>query len=211
VVEENIGKVGKTWKEFEALAQTGSAGDASWKPYTPKGVKGNKSDLNNIRCEISRHFKNKKREYLKDKINELAMNSKNMNIRDLYRGIDEFKRGYYNLVKYENGYLPDSHNILKRLKNYFSQLVNVHSVRGIRQIEIHTVEPVVCGHSPSEVKIAIVKLEKYKVPGSDQIPAELIEAGSETLLRFTNPLILFGRRKSLLLYQFTERVIKLTV
>jgi hypothetical protein len=45
-------------------------------------------------------------EYLKDKINELAMNSKNKNIRDLYRGINEFKRGYQarsNLVKNENG------------------------------------------------------------------------------------------------------------
>jgi hypothetical protein len=36
----------------------------------------------------------KKREYLKGKINELAMNSKNKNIRYLYRGIDEFERGY---------------------------------------------------------------------------------------------------------------------
>jgi hypothetical protein len=49
---------------------------------------------------------NKKREYLKDKINELATNSKNKHIRDLYRGINEFKRGYQprnNLVKDENG------------------------------------------------------------------------------------------------------------
>jgi hypothetical protein len=30
--------------------------------------------------------------YLKDKINELAKNSKNKNIRDLYRGINEFMR-----------------------------------------------------------------------------------------------------------------------
>jgi hypothetical protein len=37
---------------------------------------------------------NKKIEYLKEKINELATNSKSMNIRDLYRGITEFKRGY---------------------------------------------------------------------------------------------------------------------
>jgi hypothetical protein len=44
-------------------------------------------------------------EYLKHKINELATNSKNKNIRDLYRGINEFKRGYQqrnNLVKDEN-------------------------------------------------------------------------------------------------------------
>jgi hypothetical protein len=32
------------------------------------------------------------------------------------------------------------------------------------------------------VEIAIVKLKKYKSPGSDHIPVELIQAGSETLL-----------------------------
>jgi chemotaxis methyl-accepting protein methylase len=51
-------------------------------------------NLNSIRHEGSRHFRNKKREYLKDKINELAARSKNKNIRDLYRGINEFKKGY---------------------------------------------------------------------------------------------------------------------
>jgi hypothetical protein len=42
---------------------------------------------------------------LKDKIDELATNSKNKNIRDLYRGINDFKRVYQprsNLVKNEN-------------------------------------------------------------------------------------------------------------
>jgi hypothetical protein len=54
-------------------------------------------------------------EYLKDKINELATNSKNKNNRDLHSGINEFKRGYLtrsNLVKDENGdMLADSQNI----------------------------------------------------------------------------------------------------
>jgi hypothetical protein len=53
------------------------------------------------------------------------MNSKNKHIRDLYRGINEFKRGYQprnNFVKDENGdLLVDSHSILNRCKNYFSQ------------------------------------------------------------------------------------------
>jgi 5-methylcytosine-specific restriction endonuclease McrBC GTP-binding regulatory subunit McrB len=39
----------------------------------------NWDNLNNIRREASRHFRNKKREYLRDKINELATNSKNKN------------------------------------------------------------------------------------------------------------------------------------
>jgi hypothetical protein len=32
------------------------------------------------------------KEYLKHRINELAMNSKNKNIRELYRGMNEFNR-----------------------------------------------------------------------------------------------------------------------
>jgi hypothetical protein len=48
----------------------------------------NVENLNNVRREASRHVRNKKMENLKDKINELATNSKNKNIRDLYRGIN---------------------------------------------------------------------------------------------------------------------------
>jgi hypothetical protein len=33
-------------------------------------------------------------EYLKHKITEIELNSKNKNIRDLYRGITEFRKGY---------------------------------------------------------------------------------------------------------------------
>jgi hypothetical protein len=81
-------------------------------------------NLNNVRREANIYFTNKKREYVKDKINELARNSKNKDIRDLYRGINEFKRGYQprnNLVKDENGdLLADTHNILIRWRNYFS-------------------------------------------------------------------------------------------
>jgi hypothetical protein len=36
----------------------------------------------------------KRREYLKYEINELVTNSKNKNIMDLYREVNEFKRGY---------------------------------------------------------------------------------------------------------------------
>jgi ATP-dependent exoDNAse (exonuclease V) alpha subunit len=45
-------------------------------------------NLNNIKQEASRYFRNKKREYLKDKINELATNRKHKNIRNLCRGIN---------------------------------------------------------------------------------------------------------------------------
>jgi hypothetical protein len=41
----------------------------------------NGDNLNNIRHDTSRNFRNKKRDYLKDKIDELAMNSKDKNTR----------------------------------------------------------------------------------------------------------------------------------
>jgi hypothetical protein len=55
------------------------------------GSKPNSDNLNNIRRETSRHFRNKKRENLKHKINELEARS-GKNITNLYRGIIEFKR-----------------------------------------------------------------------------------------------------------------------
>jgi hypothetical protein len=50
----------------------------------------NVENLKNIRREASKHFKNKKGEYLRDKLIKLAINSKNKN-RHLYRGIKKFK------------------------------------------------------------------------------------------------------------------------
>jgi hypothetical protein len=50
---------------------------------------------------------------------------------------------------------------------------------GIRQTEIQTAEPFVPEPSISEVEVAIGKLKRYKSPGADQIPAELIQEGGE--------------------------------
>jgi hypothetical protein len=58
--------------------------------------------------------------------------------------------------------------------------LNVHRVSDIKQTEIHAAESLVPETSPSEAEIAIAKLKTYKSPGSDQIPAELIQTGDET-------------------------------
>jgi hypothetical protein len=80
-------------------------------------------------------------------------------------------------VKDENcDLLADSYSILNWWKNYFSQLLNVHRVSDVRQIEIYTAD-----HSPVEVEIAIANLKKCKSPDSDQFPAELIQAEGEIL------------------------------
>ena len=54
----------------------------------------NIENLNNVRLlEANRHFRNKKKAYLKAKIEDLETNSKIKSIRDFYRGISDFKKG----------------------------------------------------------------------------------------------------------------------
>jgi hypothetical protein len=112
----------------------------------------------------------------------------------LYRGINDVKDGYQprtNIVKDEQGDLfVDSHSVLARWKNYFSQMLNVHGVNEVRQTEIHTAEPLVPQPSAFVVKLAIEKLTGYKSPGIDQIPSELIKAGGKTILCETHKLII---------------------
>jgi hypothetical protein len=54
--------------------------------------------------------------------------------------------------------------------------LNVQGTGGIQQTEIHKAEPFVPEPSAAEVKFAIRKMKRYKALGSDQIPAELIQA-----------------------------------
>jgi hypothetical protein len=49
-------------------------------------------------------------------------------------------------------------------KNYFSQLLIVHRVSDVRQIEIQTAEPLVPDPSPIEFEIAIANLKRYESP-----------------------------------------------
>ena len=72
--------------------------------------------------------------------------------------------------------VTDSHSILFRWRNHFSQLLDVHGVNHVRQTEIHTVEPLVPEPSAFDVEVAIEKLKRHKSEGTDQIPAELIKA-----------------------------------
>jgi hypothetical protein len=136
----------------------------------------NGDNLKNLRHETSS---------LKDKINELETNNKIKNIRNLYRGINEFKKGYQptiNIIKDENDdLLADPQSVLHRWKNFFNQVQNVHGVHDVMQMNIHMAELLLPGTSLVEVEIAIGQLKSYKSPSTDQILVEFIKAGSETL------------------------------
>jgi hypothetical protein len=79
----------------------------------------------------------------------------------------------------------------------------------VRQIEVHMAEPLVPGPSHLEVEIAIAKKKNYKLPGSDQIPAELIQAGGKMLLSAIHKLINSIWNKEELPDQWKESIIVL--
>jgi hypothetical protein len=79
--------------------------------------------------------------------------------------------------------------------------LNVHNVSDVRQIEIYSSEPLIPGLVP------IAKLEKYKSPRSDQIPAELIQAGGEILVSVIHKLINSIWNKEELPDQWKESII----
>jgi hypothetical protein len=83
----------------------------------------------------------------------------------------------------------------------------VHNASDVRQIEVHAAEPLVPGTSCFEVEIAIAKLEKYKSPGSDEILAEMIQAGGEILLSEIHKLINSVWNKEDLTDQWKEPIV----
>ena len=128
-----------------------------WKQY-PIEITNRFTALENLKlADISQ---TKRRYNLKAKFEELETNGKVKNIRGLYRGISDFKKGYQpgtNIVKDEKGDLvAGSHSILARWMKYISQLLNVHGVNIVRPTEIHTAEPLV----PNQVPLSLSWLLK---------------------------------------------------
>jgi len=81
------------------------------------------------------------------------------NNRDLYRSINDFKKGYQPKTDIANDdkcdLVAESHSILARWRNYFSHTWNVLGANDVRQTEIHTAEPMVPEPSASEFELAI--------------------------------------------------------
>jgi hypothetical protein len=103
--------------------------------------------------------------------------------------------------------VADSHSIMTRWRNYFSQLLNVHGAKDVRQAEIHTAEPLVHKPSAFEFELAIEKLKSHKSPGIDKIPAEFIKAGGRTIRCTIHKLIISIWNKEELPEEWKESII----
>jgi hypothetical protein len=84
--------------------------------------------------------------------------------------------------------------------------LNVYRASDLRQI-IHTAELLVPDPSPCEVESDIAKFKRFQSPGSDQIPAEPIQAGGEILFSEIHELIISTSNREELRDQWKESII----
>jgi hypothetical protein len=85
--------------------------------------------------------------------------------------------------------------------------LNVQEAGGVKQTEVHTAEPFVPQPSASEFEAAVGNLKRFKSPGTDQTPAELIQAGGETLRSEIHKLIKLVWKKEELPHQWKESIV----
>jgi hypothetical protein len=137
----------KPWFDEECLGILDQRKQAKMK-WIQYPSQSNVDNMNKVRRDASRHFRNKKKAYLKGKIEGMETNSKINNIRGLYRGINDGKRKYQprtGIVKDEKGDLvADSHSIMARWKKYFSQILNVHGVSEVTYLLTYSMEQSPC-------------------------------------------------------------------
>jgi hypothetical protein len=87
-----------------------------------------------------------------------------------------------NIVKDEKcDLVADTHSIVARWRNYFSQLFNVHRFKNAGKEEKPTEEPLLTEPTTFEFELYIDKIKSHKSPGIDEISAELIKAGGGTI------------------------------
>jgi predicted metal-dependent hydrolase len=80
----------KPWFDEECLGILDQRKQAKMQ-WIQDSSQSNADNPNSVRRDASRHFRNKKKEYLEAKLEELEYNNEIKNVRDLYRGISGFK------------------------------------------------------------------------------------------------------------------------
>jgi hypothetical protein len=112
---------------------------------------------------------------MKAKDNKLKENSKNKNIREMYKGIIEFKKGRqpraYVIKKHDGIIVADTTSILNRWEQFFNNLLKVNQCTSHEGSELYTAESDVPEPSLIEVELAIEKLKRHKTTLVNHFPS----------------------------------------
>ena len=105
------------------------------------------------------------------KVNKLEKNGKRQNVREMYKVINEFKKGYqphiYVIKKDDFTIVADKSSILNRWKQFYKNLLNVHQSSFLERSEIYTAGPDIPEPCLLEKKVTKEKLKKSKLSRVD--------------------------------------------
>ena len=112
-----------------------------------------------MKRDTCRTFKKRKRDYMIAKVNKLEENIKNKNIREMYKRVSEFKKGYQPhacVIKKHDG----TNNRIMRWDQFYSNLLNVNQRISFEGSEIYTAEPNIPDPSLLEVELTTERKKK---------------------------------------------------
>jgi hypothetical protein len=88
------------------------------------------------------------------------MNQRQEEQKQIIRMYQNLYQARTNIVKEVEGDLvTDIYSIVSKRRNNFPHLLNVHAFKGVRQLEVHTAEPLVPEPSAFEVEMTIEDLK----------------------------------------------------
>jgi hypothetical protein len=64
--------------------------------------------------------------------------------------------------------------------------LNVHGIKDVRQKETPAAEPLIPEPRPTKIEIAIEMFNRYKSPGTGQIPTRMIQAEGSQIPKLIN-------------------------
>ena len=119
-----------------------------------------------------------------EKIETCLNKNNNKRAYQLVKDLTSEKQGGSSTIHDKSGKcLTEEKEILSRWTEYCSELYNYESCGDnavldcSQPLEVH-LQPILC----EEVEIAVASLKKEKFAGVDNIPAELVQAGGETMI-----------------------------
>jgi L-rhamnose mutarotase len=168
-----------------------------------KRTRANQEQYKQARKEANKICKEKKKQWINNRIKEVKDAHKLNDTRKFFKDIraSQTDRSFPIFAcKDENGILKmDKQEIMDRWKQYFADLMKTDNIDNQVQ-EVHTIENNTELDPPTykEVSGIISKLKRKKAPGTDNIPAEVVKHGGYILKhRMYNLILLIWTKEQL--------------
>ena len=157
-----------------------------------RNTRANQEECNRKRIAAARVCRRKKREALKRKVDAISEHHTKNESKKCYKRIQEVTQEFkpsINVCRSEEGKIfTENEDVQRRWKEYFESILTSNSDK-IDSTTVYTAENEDIHPSYEEVTHVIQCLKKHKTAGTDQIVAEFLKKGGETLWRRIHHLV----------------------